>query len=60
MPGAFEIAGRYRVKDGAVDVTAVLFRGEENIAEFTAKGTSDDVIGLAERIVEEARSRTPR
>ena len=60
MPGAFEIAGRYRVKDGRVMVTAALFRGEEEVATFTLEGPESDLPGLAERIVEQARNCIPR
>ena len=60
MPDAYEIAGRYGVEDGQVTVTAVLFRGEEEVASFTVAGPKTELAGLARRLAREALARAPR
>ena len=60
MPGAYEIAGRYRVNDGAVKVTVMLFRGEEEVATFSVEGQASDSEAIAARIVDRALDRIPR
>jgi hypothetical protein len=59
MPGAYEIVGRYRARDGAVTVSLRVFRGEEETATFCVDGRVADVAKMAAEIVRQALDRIP-
>ncbi len=57
FPGAYELAGRYRVKGDAVSVTMTLFRGEKEVASFTVAGGRARLEALAAAITRDLEKR---
>jgi hypothetical protein len=57
FPGAHELAGRYQVKGNKVVVRLTLFKGEDEVARFTAEGDRAKLDDLARKIVEETQRR---
>jgi hypothetical protein len=56
LPGAYQLAGRYRTKDGRIRVEVFVLRDDEELARFELEKPADDRSGLAAEIVERARA----
>jgi hypothetical protein len=54
LPGAYLLAGRYRVEGGLVKVRASLFKGQKEAGNFTVDGSIGELDKLAGRIVDQA------
>jgi uncharacterized caspase-like protein len=53
MDGAFSLVGRYRVDGEQVRLTVRLFRGDEPLDTLTLSGRTDDLDGLAARLLDD-------
>ena len=51
--GAYQLAGRYRIQGDAVEMTVKVFRGNESVGQFSARGTRDQPGGLARAVIAE-------
>lgn len=63
LPGAHQLAGRYRIDGDAVVVTAILFRGKERVGRVSVKGEKGKPAELAASLaaeVEKALSTTTK
>ena len=61
LPGAHQLAGRYRIDGDTVVVTAILFRGKERVGRVSVKGEKGKPVELAASLaaeVEKALSTT--
>jgi hypothetical protein len=57
LPDAYRLRGRYRIRDGWVQIDARLFQQRELAAEFSVRGKEEDVDDLATQIVQEVERR---
>jgi WD40 repeat protein len=57
FPGAWELRGRYRVRNGRVTVTVLVFQGNVELARFDVSGETATTAELAVEIVRQAESR---
>jgi len=59
FPGAFEVAGRYKVDGEKVSVRVTVFKGEAEVAAFTVEGEKGKPNDLAAKVVAEVEKRLP-
>ncbi len=57
FPTAFSLAGRYRLRGGSVEVTGLIFKGDEKVGSFDVTGATTDLEHLASSIVSEVERR---
>ena len=53
-PDAYSVTGKYRNEGESVQATVFIYRGDDEIAQFTVSGEKSDLDALAESIVKQA------